>query len=331
MIYVSDIEQAMDLHLGTTEEDFYTADKRRDAIYRSIVLILQRYDIPQYVKKTTLTFASGACLVPTDCLRPLYLKNDQRTEYERLDYEMFDNRNSYTYTMEYDQVTNLETMYIYQPDSTTLDFRYIIAPPRITSGTQELYFKDWWIDAISMYAVSFLHKNARNFGASSIAQEEALTLCASAWQNDRSRIGGEQEQRLRSKFETQPMFGYSWSPYFSSTVQVMTPNVTWATTNSDIQGFANMGYFADSSDQVIVTLPATASVGDYFAVAYQGTGGWKLEQNQGQQIVFGDQETTVGVTGYVESIAPGDNIVLVCQTETNIWEVLSAVGNLTYV
>ena len=332
MIYVSSIQQAIDLHLGTSETNFFTPDKRNDAIYRSIVLILQRYDIPQYVKETTISFTNGVAELPSDCLRPLYMKNDQNQEYERLDYEMFTEKRSLSYTIKFDQTTEMESMYIYYPMSVDLTFWYMLAPPQITGdASQKLYFKDWWLDAISMYAVSFLRKNSKDYSGAQIAETEALSLCANAWQNDRSRIGGEEEQRLRSLFEKQPMFSWSWTPFYSSTVEVMTPSLQWYTINSDTQALVGQGYFCDSSDRLIVTLPTSAVVGDVIAVAYQGTGGWKIEQNQGQKIIFGNQETTTGTAGYIESTDVGDNIFIVCQTDTNIWEVTSAVGNLTYV
>lgn len=61
---------------------------------------------------------------------------------------------------------------------------------------------------------------------------------------------------------------------------------TWQdVTDTSVQATSNTGYMADSTSQVVVTLPANPAVGDRVAVSGTGTGGWMIAQNAGQTIV----------------------------------------------
>ncbi len=58
----------------------------------------------------------------------------------------------------------------------------------------------------------------------------------------------------------------------------------------------NTGYIVTNTAQVTVTLPATPVVGDSFAVACPGAGGWRISQGAGQSIFAGAFETlAIGV------------------------------------
>jgi hypothetical protein len=63
------------------------------------------------------------------------------------------------------------------------------------------------------------------------------------------------------------------------------------------QAAVNTGYVADSSGQVTITLPATATVGDIVQVSGAGSGGWKVAQNSGQQVYVGIQNSTWTAAG----------------------------------
>jgi hypothetical protein len=69
------------------------------------------------------------------------------------------------------------------------------------------------------------------------------------------------------------------------------------------QAAVNTGYVADSSGQVTITLPATATVGDIVQVSGVGSGGWKVAQNSGQQVYVGIQNSTWTAVGPSQSWA----------------------------
>jgi len=87
--------------------------------------------------------------------------------------------------------------------------------------------------------------------------------------------------------------------------------VSWVDVRgASAQAAVNTGYVADSSAQVTITLPATATVGDIVQVSGAGSGGWKVAQNGGQQIYVGFQNslwTAVGPSQTWESFIGSAN------------------------
>lgn len=90
----------------------------------------------------------------------------------------------------------------------------------------------------------------------------------------------------------------------------------------------NKGYVANNSSQVVLTLPPTSVFGDKVRIAGKGAGGWKVAQNAGQIIHFGDKVTTLGTGGSIESENPFDIIELLCTTPNTNWTELSTQGNM---
>lgn len=119
---------------------------------------------------------------------------------------------------------------------------------------------------------------------------------------------------------------------FDGTANIVIPTgtVTWNTVTSNTSLVASNGYFANSSSRLSFALPTTCAVGDTFIVATQGTGGWKITQSSGQSIIYGNQTSTTGATGYIESTAVGDSVEVVCQVaNTTFMVVPGGTGNIT--
>ena len=107
---------------------------------------------------------------------------------------------------------------------------------------------------------------------------------------------------------------------------------TWNNITGTSQSMTiNNGYLANNASLVTLTLPTTASIGDVLKVTGVGAGGWRIAQNANQSIRYGDQLTTTGITGRIDSLAQGDSIELVCVTTNNSWQVISAIGNVDLV
>jgi hypothetical protein len=102
-------------------------------------------------------------------------------------------------------------------------------------------------------------------------------------------------------------------------------------TDTSESAAVNTFYLTNNAGQVTITMPATAAVGDEVAVIGKGSGGWKIAQNAGQTIYFGDQNTTAGAGGYLESTNRRDCVSLVCVTDDSEFEVINSIGNITYV
>jgi hypothetical protein len=63
---------------------------------------------------------------------------------------------------------------------------------------------------------------------------------------------------------------------------------------------------ASTASILSISLPATSAEGDAFGFINKGPGTIRVIQSADQQIVAGDEETTIGVTGRVSSFVTGD-------------------------
>ena len=91
---------------------------------------------------------------------------------------------------------------------------------------------------------------------------------------------------------------------------------------------SNNGYII-SGGTVNLALPSTSLVGDILEVALGATVSWTITQIAGQQIRYGDIQTTLGAGGFLASTASGDAVRMVCDIASLHWQVLSSTGNLT--
>lgn len=81
----------------------------------------------------------------------------------------------------------------------------------------------------------------------------------------------------------------------------------------------NNGYIANNASLVTATLPSTSAVGDLVWIVGQGAGGWQIAQNVGQTIHFGNQDTTMGTGGHLDSTNQYDAIQLLCTAANTDW------------
>ena len=89
---------------------------------------------------------------------------------------------------------------------------------------------------------------------------------------------------------------------------------------------------ADSATLQTLTLPESGVVGSIVCIVGVGSGLFRIAQNDGDQIIFGDQSTAIGVSGYVESTSQNDSITLVLSEVdgNNKWVVKgNAFGNFS--
>lgn len=93
------------------------------------------------------------------------------------------------------------------------------------------------------------------------------------------------------------------------------------------------GYINKNAGLTTFTLPATAAVGNTFAIAGYSAGGWTIAQNANQKIYLGVQTTTTGVGGSLSSTQAHDSIEAVCVVggASTEWQIVSVIGNLTVV
>src|SRR6185369_3874936 len=110
------------------------------------------------------------------------------------------------------------------------------------------------------------------------------------------------------------------------------PFLTWFVITGNQMAITQEGYFTNGGARVQVLLPNTSSVGDTFVVSTINSNGWRVTQGAGQTIHFGNQNTTTGATGYLESTMTGDSITLVCSVANLDWVApIGSIGNITVV
>lgn len=102
------------------------------------------------------------------------------------------------------------------------------------------------------------------------------------------------------------------------------PSFPWTPISADTQLTANENYYTTGGGVLNLTLPVSCSAGSVIRIKGYGSTGWKIVQNSGQSIVFGNQVTTVGVTGYIESQLASDDIELLCVVANTTFTVLGA-------
>lgn len=106
---------------------------------------------------------------------------------------------------------------------------------------------------------------------------------------------------------------------------------TWSVITADQNADVNNGYICNKAGLLTLTLPATSAIGDLIEVTGMNTNvGWRIAQNANQQIHFGNQNSTSGVTGYIESTLKYDGVRIVCNVANLEWIVLPGTqGNIT--
>ncbi len=109
-------------------------------------------------------------------------------------------------------------------------------------------------------------------------------------------------------------------------------SITWSEVTGTSQAMAvSNGYILNNAALVTATLPATAAVGDVMEIVGKGAGGWRLAQNAGQTVHFGNQNTTTGAGGSLSSTNRYDCIAIICTTANTDFVIKSSIGNLTVV
>ena len=104
--------------------------------------------------------------------------------------------------------------------------------------------------------------------------------------------------------------------------------ISWTEiTGTSQSASVNNAYVANNAGLVTITLPANFALGDVIRVAGLGTGLWSLVANTGDVINFGSSPTSAG--GSLTATNRYDAIEVVGSVVNGVWNVISAIGNLT--
>lgn len=101
-------------------------------------------------------------------------------------------------------------------------------------------------------------------------------------------------------------------------------NVTSSPTDLEIYGM----YLANTTDLCVFQLPVSASFGDLYIIIGKGSGGWKVQQNDGQYININGSTTTSGTDGGLSSNLNTDGVTLICTDQDTEFSIYAMVGDL---
>jgi hypothetical protein len=93
---------------------------------------------------------------------------------------------------------------------------------------------------------------------------------------------------------------------------VSTPSNPWMTITTSQTLAPNTNYFVANIAPISLTLPVVFPFGQTIKIENVGVSTFTIAQQAGQQIIFGNQFTTVGVGGSLMSNNVGDAITINC-------------------
>ncbi len=93
----------------------------------------------------------------------------------------------------------------------------------------------------------------------------------------------------------------------------------------------NKGYVCHCVTEVIFILPVTAAFGDVIRVVGESINGWAVNLNAGQFITMGSSTTSAGPDGQIASTDPLDCVELLCTDADTTFEIISSIGNITFI
>lgn len=120
--------------------------------------------------------------------------------------------------------------------------------------------------------------------------------------------------------------GISITPGSNSiTISSSSTGTVWVeNTTTPVSMNNNTGYIANAgATQVVYTLPLTSAVGAILHLVAKGAGGFRVNQNTGQNIRIGTITTSTGTPGYITSTDIYDSLTLVCITADTTWVALN--------
>lgn len=101
----------------------------------------------------------------------------------------------------------------------------------------------------------------------------------------------------------------------SITIDSTAGSRSWTSVSSSTQALVSTGGYLCNNGATLITftLPSTASstFGDSIIIIGYSAGGWRVNQNASQQIIFGNNFSTAGTSGFLASGNQYDNVQLV--------------------
>lgn len=192
------IETWIDFYLGA--ENIYSNKTLAANAAREYILL--NYDVREFIKTATLTFASGVASKPADYLRAVkMIKTDDSTyQYFAVDEDQFDESLSRHFTLK--DSSGTEKFFIQPTSITSTILRYVHLPDDMTDAS-ETGFNNYWRQAHAAYSAWWLLKTDRQPIADSVLMQ-AQELAQSALVTEKRELNATDE--ISTIYDKQAMF-----------------------------------------------------------------------------------------------------------------------------
>ena len=214
MATYSEYNTEIKLKLGNTDENFWTPQMKAKAINDTIRTVLDKVDIPELIKRTTITTdADGIVDYPSDHFRTVKIwdvdsRGIQTNEYRHIENNIFDEQDptaSFYYTEDYVISAAARRLKILPAEVNTLQMRYVqVHTEVVTDSSTDSGLVDRWNETIAYGAAAKLLQNS----GEDLETQKAVNM----WQNFintmkltyntlKYRGGFKHNPRFKSKFE----------------------------------------------------------------------------------------------------------------------------------
>lgn len=180
---------------------------------------------------------------------------------------------------------------------------------------------------VKCYGSTIDSSNTNAITGAGTIQHAGNSFANSSTINTTTQIGGQIPQTAGTTGQVLTSNGAGTPPTYATLPYTQLP---WSIITANQTAAVQNGYICNKASELDLALPATSAVGDIIRVTGINTAlGWKITQASGQQIFFGNQSTTLGATGFLQSAATRDTVEIVCITANTTWQVISSIGNVT--
>lgn len=215
MSLYSSYNTQLEYYLADQSEAFFESAMKVSAVNEAIEVLLEDYDVPEFIKRATITFdSSGIGSVPSDYFRMIKIWDAdsdgvEENEYQYITPDAFDAKSSsdsYYWTEDYVVASAARKLKCLPTDSGTLQVRYVKKHTAVdSSDVNDSGLDSRWTKVIAAGAAKILLENAGQMQEAVLMDQQFKTKASRVYMALKNRGGWKQGLRLKSKWERQSL------------------------------------------------------------------------------------------------------------------------------
>lgn len=201
--------------LSDTTETFYESATKAQAINDAIEELLESYDIPEFIKRSTITFDSdGLAAIPSDYFRMVKLwdvdsNGVETNEYKYIVEDKFDKKSSsdaHFWNEDYIVADAERKLKVLPTDSDELQIRYVKVHGEVdTTGATDSGLQSRWDKVVAYGAAKILLLDSGQYDEARIFEDEFMKRAAQVFGALKKRGGVKQANRIKSRWSRQSL------------------------------------------------------------------------------------------------------------------------------